>query len=120
KAAFDLGADLDLCAKVMSAQTRASIAAMSRLVARAALDGDGAAIHIFDEAARELAAVVEAVRRALGPAPGETVPASPSGGATNPATRLLEPFRHRRRRRNRKPERLRRARIPAASSTPGR
>ena len=45
--------------------TRGSIAAMSQLVVRAARDGDPSAVRIFDDAARELAAVVEAVHRAL-------------------------------------------------------
>ena len=75
RASFGLHADLDLCAKVMNAHTRGSIAAMSRLVARAAHDGDVSAIRIFDDAARELAAIVEAVRRALEFAPGEPVAA---------------------------------------------
>ena len=89
----DLGADLDLCAKVMSAHTRGSIAAMSRLVARAAHDGDSSAIRIFDEAARELAAIVEAVRQALEFEPGETVPVSHSGGVFNSGALILDPFR---------------------------
>jgi N-acetylglucosamine kinase-like BadF-type ATPase len=93
RAAFDLGADLDLCAKVMRAHTRGSIAAMSRLVARAAHDGDTAAIRIFDEAARELAAVVEAVRQALEFGPNETVPVSYSGGVFNAGELILDPFR---------------------------
>jgi N-acetylglucosamine kinase-like BadF-type ATPase len=94
RAALDLGADLDLCAKVMSAQTRGSIAAMSRLVAGAAHDGDSSAIQIFGEAARELAAVVEAVRQALEFGPGETVPVSYSGGVFNAGALILDPFRH--------------------------
>jgi N-acetylglucosamine kinase-like BadF-type ATPase len=93
RAEFDLGADLDLCAKVMSEHTRGSIAAMSRLVACAAHDGDSSAIRIFGEAARELAAIVEAVRQALDFEPGETVPVSHSGGVFNAGALILDPFR---------------------------
>jgi N-acetylglucosamine kinase-like BadF-type ATPase len=93
KTTFDLGADLDLCAKVMNAHTRGSIAAMSRLVARAAQDGDASAIRIFDEAARELAAIVEAVRQALEFGPGEIVPVSYSGGVFNAKALILDAFR---------------------------
>jgi N-acetylglucosamine kinase-like BadF-type ATPase len=93
RAELDLSADLDLCAKVMSAQTRGSIAAMSRLVAGAAHDGDRSAIRIFGEAASELAAIVEAVRQALQFEPGETVPVSYSGGVFNAGALILDPFR---------------------------
>ena len=93
KAALDLGADLDLCAKVMRAHTRSSIAAMSQLVARAAQDGDAAAIRIFDEAARELAAIVEALRQALEFEPGETIPVSYSGGVFNAGALALDPLK---------------------------
>jgi N-acetylglucosamine kinase-like BadF-type ATPase len=93
RAELDLGADLDLCAKVMTEHTRGSIAAMSRLVARAAHDGDSSAIRIFGEAARELAAIVEAVRQALEFEPGETVPVSYSGGVFNAGALILDPFR---------------------------
>jgi N-acetylglucosamine kinase-like BadF-type ATPase len=93
RAELHLGADLDLCAKVMSEHTRGSIAAMSRLVASAAHDGDSSAIQIFGEAARELAAIVEAVRQALEFEPGETVPVSYSGGVFNAGALILDPFR---------------------------
>ncbi len=80
KAAFSLDADLDLCAKVMNAHTRGSIAALSQFVTRAANDGDAAAIHILNEAARELVVIVEAVRQALQFEEAEPVPVSYSGG----------------------------------------
>src|SRR5262245_9158109 len=76
RASLGLSADLDLCGKVMNAHARANVAALSQLVTRAAQDGDSLAIRIFDDAARELAAVVEAVRRALEFAPGEGVTVS--------------------------------------------
>jgi N-acetylglucosamine kinase-like BadF-type ATPase len=93
RAAFDLSTDLDLCAKVLNAHTRGSIAAMSRLVAQAAHEGDSSAIRIFDDAARELAAIVEAVRQALEFEPGETVPVSYSGGVFNAGALILDPLK---------------------------
>jgi N-acetylglucosamine kinase-like BadF-type ATPase len=92
RASFGLGADLDICAKVLNEHSRGSIAAISKLVARTAEDGDVAAIRIFDDAARELAAVVEAVRQALEFEPGEGVPLSYSGGVFNVGALILGPF----------------------------
>jgi N-acetylglucosamine kinase-like BadF-type ATPase len=89
---FGLNADLDLCARVMNAPDRGRIAAVSQLVARAAQDGDSAAIRIFDEAARELAAIVEAVRQALGFDPTERVAVSYSGGVFNAGALILKPL----------------------------
>ncbi len=89
---FGLNADLDLCAKVMNAPDRGRIAALSQLVAGAAHDGDVAAIRIFDEAARELVAIVDAVRRALGFDPTERVAVSYSGGVFNAGALILKPF----------------------------
>jgi N-acetylglucosamine kinase-like BadF-type ATPase len=95
KQEFDLGAglDLDLCARIMNAHDRSHVAAASRLVARAAQQGDSHAIRIFDEAARELVAIVDAVRRALELAPGEPVPLSYSGGVFEAGALMLDPFR---------------------------
>jgi N-acetylglucosamine kinase-like BadF-type ATPase len=78
----------------MNAHTRGSIAAMSELIARAAHDGDVSAIRIFDDAARELAAVVEAVRQALDFKPDEAVPLSYSGGVFNAGALILGPLQH--------------------------
>jgi N-acetylglucosamine kinase-like BadF-type ATPase len=93
KDAFDLTDELDLCAKVMNAHDRGSIAALSQLVERAALLGDASAIRIFDDAARELAAIVEAVRQRLEFSPDEPVALSYSGGVFNAGALILEPFR---------------------------
>jgi N-acetylglucosamine kinase-like BadF-type ATPase len=90
--AFDLSDELDLCAKVMNAHDRGSIAALSQLVERAALLGDASAIRIFDDAARELAAIVEAVRQRLEFLPDEPVALSYSGGVFNAGALILEPF----------------------------
>ena len=65
---------------------------MAQLVTRAAHDGDGSAIRIFDHAARELAAIVGAVRQALEFEPGEAVPLSYSGGVFNAGALILDPF----------------------------
>ena len=89
---FVLNADLDLCAKVMNAPDRGRIAAMSQLVTRAAHDGDIVAVRIFDEAARELAAVVEAVRQALEFDPSAPVAVSYSGGVFNAGALILKPL----------------------------
>ena len=70
----------------------ARIAAMSQLVTSAAHDGDVAAIRIFDEAARELAAIVEAVRQALEFDPTEPVAVSYSGGVFNAGALILKPL----------------------------
>ena len=89
---FGLNADLDLCARVMNAPDRGRIAAMSQLVTSAARDGDVAAIRIFDDAARELAAIVEAVRQALEFDPTEPVAVSYSGGVFNAGALILNPL----------------------------
>ena len=69
--ALGLAVDLDLCAQIMNAHDRSSIAAMSQLVARAAREGDASAVQIFDDAGRELATVAEAVRQTLQFEPNE-------------------------------------------------
>jgi len=90
--ALGLAVDLDLCAQVMNAHDRGNIAAMSQLVARAAQDGDRAALRIFDDAARELAAIADAVRQTLQFEPNEPVPVSYSGGVFNAGELILGPF----------------------------
>jgi N-acetylglucosamine kinase-like BadF-type ATPase len=90
---FGLSADLDLCGKVMQAHTRGSIAAISQLVTHAAQDGDAHAAQIFDDAARELVLIADAVRRGLEFTPGEDVPLSYSGGVFNTGALILTPFR---------------------------
>jgi N-acetylglucosamine kinase-like BadF-type ATPase len=92
RAALDLRADLDICAKVMNARTRERIAAFSQLVARAAQEGDASAIEIFDRAAGDLASIVEAVRRALEFERGEPVPVSYSGGVFQAGPLILGPL----------------------------
>ncbi|MGE3871007.1 MAG: N-acetylglucosamine kinase, partial [Pseudorhodoplanes sp.] len=90
---FRLEADLDLCARVLNNHTRDSIAAIAQLVTRAAQEGDASAIRLFDSAAEELAAVVDAVRLALDFAADEIVPLSYSGGVFHAGALILDPFR---------------------------
>uniref|UniRef100_B0T4F6 ATPase BadF/BadG/BcrA/BcrD type n=1 Tax=Caulobacter sp. (strain K31) TaxID=366602 RepID=B0T4F6_CAUSK len=92
---LELKSDLDICAYVYakSAPQRDRIAALSRLVARAAAQGDEAARRIFTDAGRELAAIVEAIRQRLQYQPGETVNLSYSGGVFQGGELILQPFR---------------------------
>jgi N-acetylglucosamine kinase-like BadF-type ATPase len=92
---LDLKSDLDVCAYVYakSAPQRDRIAALSRLVARAAAQGDEVARRIFADAGRELAAIVEAIRQRLEYQPGETVNLSYSGGVFQGGELILQPFR---------------------------
>ncbi len=83
KAELGLERDLDLCPLVGAGgllAARDSVAALCPLVARAAVQGDAAAEAIFIDAARELAAIVEVVRIAVGYANEEVAPVSYSGG----------------------------------------
>lgn len=93
RTAFELDADLDLCAKLADARAREHIAALSQLVARTAQEGDPSAIEIFERAARELVCIVEAVRHALEYAVDESIPLSYSGGVFNAGELILGPFR---------------------------
>jgi N-acetylglucosamine kinase-like BadF-type ATPase len=82
KQSLHISEDLDLCAHVFSqlGGDRARIAQLSKLVTQAARAGDEQSIAIIDDAARELALLVDATRRRLEFAPGEPVPVSYSGG----------------------------------------
>ena len=93
--ALRLEHDLDLCAYVYGdgGATRDAIARLSPLVARAANAGDAVALSIFRQAGAELAAIADALRRALGYGAGETVAVSWSGGAFGTGELLLAPFR---------------------------
>ena len=94
---FSLSTDLDLCAHVYSTSTpqRDRIAAVSRLIAQAAANGDEAARRIFTEAGHELADIVDSIRRRLAYRPGESVNLSYSGGVFQSGDLILNPFRHR-------------------------
>lgn len=93
--ALRLERDLDLCAHVYGdgVGSRSDIARLSKLVAEAARQGDAEALRIYREAGAELAAIVAALRVALGFEAGETVPVSWSGGAFSAGELLLAPLR---------------------------
>lgn len=92
---FALASDLDLCGRIYAKDTpqRDRIAALSRLVAQAAAEGDHAARRIFDQAGQELAEIVDGIRRRLAYPPGERVALSYSGGVFQSGDLILEPFR---------------------------
>ncbi|MBB3343025.1 BadF/BadG/BcrA/BcrD ATPase family protein [Luteimonas sp. RC10] len=94
RAHFDLADDLDLCARVYGAQalTRDRIAQLSLQVAQAAEAGDDAARAIFERAGQELAAIVDAVRRALEFGDDAQVPVTCSGGAFGAGALLQAPL----------------------------
>jgi N-acetylglucosamine kinase-like BadF-type ATPase len=95
RAHFRLEQDLDICAFVYGEEGggRGDLARLSPLVAQAAQAGDAVAIDIFQRAGRELAAIAEALRVALGFDAGEAVPLSYSGGAFSAGALLMQPFR---------------------------
>lgn len=94
---FALTNDLDLCAHIYcrSAPQRDRIAAISRLVARAAVQGDEAARRIFVDAGEALAQIVDTIRQRLEYRPGEPVNLSYSGGVFQSGELILDPFRRR-------------------------
>jgi N-acetylglucosamine kinase-like BadF-type ATPase len=92
RSSLGLSEDLDLGAKIMNAQTRSQVAAMAQLVTGAAREGDPVATRILGDAARELAAVIEAVRHALEFEPGEPIPLSYSGGVFEAGPLILRPL----------------------------
>ena len=91
---LQLGHDLDLCAAVygrMKAE-RSPMAQLARLVHEAAIAGDAQALAIFDAAAVELAAIVDAVRLRLRVPADVALPVSYTGGVFNSDTLVLAPF----------------------------
>ena len=95
KAHFALEQELDICARLMGAEppSRDQVAALSQLVAEAARAGDAAAQAIFDDAGRELADVIDAIRKALKCPDGERIPLSYSGGVFKSGDLILTPLR---------------------------
>lgn len=89
-----LGDDLDLCAVVYGqlGGDRSRVAQLARLVSEAAQRGDRQAQAIFEAAARELADMVDTVRRQLEVGPGAPLRVSYSGGLFNDGGLLLAPF----------------------------
>jgi N-acetylglucosamine kinase-like BadF-type ATPase len=90
---FQLRADLDVCAAVYGPPplARSEIAALAPLAAQAARAGDTAAHRLFERAAQELAAIVNALRDQLDVPPRTPLPVSYSGGMFR-LDRLLTPL----------------------------
>jgi len=90
---LNLEGDLDLCAAVYGrlAGERSAVANLARAVFEAASAGDVGAVDIFVRAARELVALVEATRRALGVPETVSLPVSYSGGVFG-SPLVLAPF----------------------------
>jgi N-acetylglucosamine kinase-like BadF-type ATPase len=82
KQSLNISEDLDLCAHVFSqlGGDRARIAQLSKLVTQAALADDAQALAIVEQAAEELALMVDATRRNLEFPAAATVAVSYSGG----------------------------------------
>jgi N-acetylglucosamine kinase-like BadF-type ATPase len=82
RSALSLSDDLEVCERIMGERGlgRDGIAALSKVVAAAAEQGDVAAREIHQRAARELLDMAVALRAALGFEEGETVQISCSGG----------------------------------------
>lgn len=82
RARFQVQSDLDVCAKIYGppALGRSELAAIAPVVARAAREGDSAALQLFARAAQELASTVHAVRDQLEVPPQDKYPVSYSGG----------------------------------------
>ena len=77
----------------VSEPERSAIAALAPLVAQAVADGDTLAAGLFDEAARELAAMAGSVRQTLPFGPDDLVPVSYSGGVFKAGPLILDPLR---------------------------
>ena len=91
---FALQADLDLCAAIYgkSGIQRSNLAALSTLVAQAAVAGDAQATGLFSLAADELSQIVDAVHDQLQVPEGTTVMVSYSGGMFQQRELLLVPL----------------------------
>jgi N-acetylglucosamine kinase-like BadF-type ATPase len=91
---LDLGADLDVCARVMgeNGMARDGIAALAPIVSRAATEGDAEAAAILTRAAGELVAITQALRNRLGFTTDEAVSVSWSGGVLTKLAEVREPF----------------------------
>jgi len=86
--------DLDLCAAIYGRMKseRSPMAQLARLVHQAAIAGDRQALAIFEAAAVELAAIVDAVRLRLRVPADVALPVSYTGGVFNSDTLVLAPF----------------------------
>ncbi len=91
---FRVESDLEVCAAVYGppALGRREFAGLSRLASEAARNGDAQTMEIFSRAARELAAVVHAVRDRLQAPPEIRIPVSWCGGVLQSDGLLLPLF----------------------------
>jgi N-acetylglucosamine kinase-like BadF-type ATPase len=91
---FQLGTDLDLCARVYGPPPleRSALASLASLVTQAARAGDAAAGHLLERAGQALASLVDAVREQLNVPSNVVLPVSYSGGLFRPASLLLPLF----------------------------
>lgn len=94
KTTFNIESDLDITGLVLCDWNgdRSKVASISTLVCKAASEGDKYAIAILDNAANELAEIVEGVRKVLPFAEDEEVKVSYSGGVFNAGALVLFPF----------------------------
>jgi N-acetylglucosamine kinase-like BadF-type ATPase len=92
---FVLQHDLDLCAAIYGKRLaqRSQFAQLSRLVVEAAIAGDAAARSLFEQAAAELADIIDAVRNRLEVPPDVQLAVSYSGGMFEPHELLLAELR---------------------------
>ena len=91
---FQLSNDLDICGIILNQWqgSRSKIAQLSLLVSEAALAGDTLALDIFDQAAQELALMINSTRLQLGYQENEQVNVSYSGGVFNSKALILSPL----------------------------
>lgn len=94
KSHLKLNIDLDICGIVLNQwqSSRSKIAQLSTVVADAALAGDKVSLTIFDQAAKELALIIESTRKELGYEENEEVIVSYSGGVFNAKELILVPL----------------------------
>jgi len=94
KGHFSLSNDLDICGVILNEwqASRSKIAKLSLLVRDAAVAGDSQALNIFDQAALELALIIESTRKQLGYQKSEQVNVSYSGGVFNARELILTPL----------------------------
>jgi N-acetylglucosamine kinase-like BadF-type ATPase len=92
---FGLDDDLDLCARIYNqgASWRSEVAALARIVARVALEGDPVAAAIFSEGAAELAVIIAATRARLAVPDARRIRVSYSGGMFAEPRLMLAPLR---------------------------
>lgn len=91
---FKLERDLDLCAAIYGedAAQRSQLAQLSQIVTKAASEGDAAATGLIEQAAGELADLVEAVTEKLAIPPEMSVLVSYTGGMFRMGERLTVPL----------------------------